>query len=445
VSKRELKQWEPNNLDVFHYYGRWPSNRSPYFHIPFCQDICTFCPFYREILSNDELLDAYVKAIIKKKLNLNLVIKMCRKNKLQVFFLEGGTPSLLKPEHIRKIGLAIHKYFNLSELKEFSFEMNAKTITKDRVEALKEIGVTYGRMGVQTFNPKYRKIFQLSATPDQVEHGVALLNENFPFVCIDMLYGFHGQSIDDFLKDLHFATSLNTKTIDVYPINNVVIQKRLDDAYQAHNFQPASGLTKFSMNILLNEYMRNNGYLPHNGHGYIKTKYDLTKNNPVVSDEYTFQYHETVYGYEGYEVIGFGRSASFLLDGAYLYNCNDTVQYVKGLLGSNKLDIDVEVYSKELCKQRGLILHLPYHGIAKKQKINLDLIHEEIFIKLQNAIERGLVIETPNDYQLTKKGWYWYVNLLFYLAADTDHKAMKDYIETNRTGDLGKWQIDWTY
>lgn len=35
------------------------SNRSLYFHIPFCQDICSFCPFTREVLKDEAFLDRY--------------------------------------------------------------------------------------------------------------------------------------------------------------------------------------------------------------------------------------------------------------------------------------------------------------------------------------------------------------------------------------------------
>ena len=34
--------------------------------------------------------------------------------------------------------------------------MNAKTVLPERVAAMREVGVTHGRMGVQTFNPEYR-------------------------------------------------------------------------------------------------------------------------------------------------------------------------------------------------------------------------------------------------------------------------------------------------
>ena len=80
----------------------------------------------------------------------------------------------------------------MSHLKEFSFEMNAKTVRQDLVDALKEIGVTHARMGVQTFNPIYRSLFKLSATIETIEAAVELLNNNFNHVCVDILYGMHG-------------------------------------------------------------------------------------------------------------------------------------------------------------------------------------------------------------------------------------------------------------
>lgn len=71
ANETQIEKWQDNNMDVFKYYGRWPSNRSLYFHIPFCQDICAFCPFYREVLHDNSLydnslLDKYTEALIKE-------------------------------------------------------------------------------------------------------------------------------------------------------------------------------------------------------------------------------------------------------------------------------------------------------------------------------------------------------------------------------------------
>lgn len=416
-----------NNFKIFEHIGNTPKNRALYFHIPFCQDICSFCPFSRQVCNDEALLNKYTDAIVKE-----IYIKGKYKNisnfPINSIFFGGGTPSILKPKHIIKIGNAIKNCFDLSELKEFSFEMNAKTVTPERVSALKDIGVSHARMGVQTFNPKYRRLFSLSATLDQIYQGAALLNNNFDNVCIDMLYGMHGQTQEEFLKDLHHATKLNTPNIDVYPINNFVTQPKLNLAYKEENLKPSSGLTKFTMNLLLNEYMRNNGYLPHNGHGYVKANQELINQRPVVTDKYRFQYHEAVYGYQGHEIIGFGTNAFSSFDGFVIGNCNDTPKYINNLLNNDLLDMFIYKYDKNLCESKGIILHLPYHGEVDKRKLNFELIYPEVLARLEVAMKSGLIIEDTNSYKLTQLGWYWYVNLLYYLSPQSDQDKLIEYI-----------------
>ena len=45
----------------------------------------------------------------------------------------------------------------------------------EKAIALKKIGVTHVRVGVQTFNKKYRKAFCLSATLTQIENGIKII------------------------------------------------------------------------------------------------------------------------------------------------------------------------------------------------------------------------------------------------------------------------------
>ena len=116
------------------------SNRSLYFHIPFCQDICSFCPFTREVLKDEAFLDRYVDALIKE-IVLKAKYRYISEKPITSIFFGGGTPSILLPKHILRIGNAIKDNFDLSSLKEFSFEMNAKTVLPERVAAMREVGV----------------------------------------------------------------------------------------------------------------------------------------------------------------------------------------------------------------------------------------------------------------------------------------------------------------
>lgn len=342
-------------------------------------------------------------------------------------FFGGGTPSIMKPSHIKMIGQAIKDNFDLSELKEFSFEMNAKTATIDRISALKEIGVTHGRMGVQTFNPEYRDIFKLTATIENIYDGAKLLNNNFDYVCIDMLYGMHGQTLGDIIKDLKQARQLGTSHMDVYPINNGVIQKSLQDEYTKKHYTVTNGLNKYLYNVAIYEYLGKNGFKPHNGHGYYRCS-DNSSSGDFVNDKYTFQYHESVYGYAGHEVIAFGAVGYSVLNEYVISNQANIKKYID-ILEKGELPIaGIGVYPKSLTEIRGIVLHLPYHGVAYKDKINFQYINDELSSKIKQLIDAEMVVEHEDRIALTKLGWYNYVNLLYFLSPESEQDALMKYV-----------------
>lgn len=78
---------------------------------------------------------------------------------VRAIFFGGGTPSILSAENIRAIWAAIHRYFDLSKLVEFSFEIEVKSLNDDKISVLQDIGVTHPRFGLQTFSPLWRKLF----------------------------------------------------------------------------------------------------------------------------------------------------------------------------------------------------------------------------------------------------------------------------------------------
>ncbi len=427
ISSETREKIGENNFDIFNIAGKDAKFRALYFHIPYCEAICTFCPFSREINTDPTVFEDYVDALIKE-----IKIKSKYKNvsgyPVHSIFFGGGTPSILKPSQILKIGNAIKECFDLSQLKEFNYECHLTTVTEDRIEALKAIGVTHARMGVQTFNPQYREFFNLVKDTDLIHEKVNLLKANFDYVSVDMLYGMHGQTIEDFVRDLHHVVQLDTPTIDVYPINNVVTQAKLSKELRENNMEATSGFAKILMNVILRNYMRENGYHPHNGHGYVKSSKEVIHNNPVVTDTYRFQYHEAHYGYKGHEIIGFGSGAYSVMDGYIIGNNNNSKKYIKDLNSNESIDMKLFEFDSTICESKGISFHLPYHGEADKSKINFDLVRPEVMSRLNEVIKHGLVIDDGSHYRLTELGWHWYGNLLFYLSPDSEQKAILKYI-----------------
>ena len=81
-------------------------SRALYFHIPFCDTICNFCPFTRGRYSSRAVIDEYVAALLAD-IRLKADLADLKQVPVSAIFFGGGTPSLLDPEQIASIGEAI--------------------------------------------------------------------------------------------------------------------------------------------------------------------------------------------------------------------------------------------------------------------------------------------------------------------------------------------------
>ena len=185
-------------------------NRALYVHIPFCDTICTFCTLNRGLGSTgDAQIETYVQALLRE-IQLKGSYAWAGAHPVRTIFFGGGTPSTLTPDQIRRIGRALHDNFDLTRLKEFVFEIEVKSITEEKCAAMREIGVNKARFGLQTFNPVYRELFNITATLEQQYAAAELLGRYFDYTSIDIIYGMHGQTIEDFSSDIEQAVRLGT-------------------------------------------------------------------------------------------------------------------------------------------------------------------------------------------------------------------------------------------
>lgn len=397
-------------------------HRALYFHIPFCETICSFCPFTRGKYHSKAEIDRYVDALLGEvklkaaQIDLGAV-------PIRAIFFGGGTPSLLSPEHILRIGEAIHAEFDLSDLNEFSFEVEAKSFSEEKARALRTIGVTHPRFGLQTFNMKWRNIFHLTATLEQIYTTAELAIQYFPFQSFDLLYGMNGQDEGEIVEDLERAVALGTTNIDIYPIDNVMTQVTLHREIEKLNTPRTSATRKFTMNLLVDQAMRHSGFMPHNGHGY----YRCTTDDAVVTDKYSFVYHESVYGYQTHDLMGFGTNAISSTFGHVLTNERNREKYARAI-ASGAIPQHCSRHDTALDFARPLVLRLPYHGVAEKAHMLLDEVPSECIARLRQLEDEGLIEQGRDKFSLTKLGWYWYVNVMYFLMPKPDQQVQNRII-----------------
>ena len=399
------------------------ASRALYFHIPFCEAICSFCPFTRGLYKDEEDINRYTKSLIKEiEYKSNLVDY--KAVPVRAIFFGGGTPSLLSPRNIYDIGEALHHYFDMSTVEEFSFEFNVTSVTKERVTALADIGVTHARFGLQTTDPKWRKLFNLNEDIGEIERAANLLVPVFEHVLCDITYGMNGSGENQTLVDIDKAIELGLSNLDIYPINNAATSVKLHKQIKENFAEVMPAMRKLNMKLMIDEHMRQKGYIPYNGHGYVRK---TASRDELITSEYSFIYHEHVYGYSDHDLLGFGVGAISSIAENVITNTPLREKYINKMAAGEYI-CQVSHHAPILDTVKPVVLRLPYHGAIEKSKVNMAEMPKGLLDKFHSLFEAGLVVESEDTYTLTRQGWLWYSNIMFYLIPESEQNILKKLV-----------------
>ena len=69
----------------------------------------------------------------------------------------GGTPTMLQPNELKQIMAALHARFRITRATEIAIEIDPRTLSREHVAALADIGVGRASLGVQDFAPRVQE------------------------------------------------------------------------------------------------------------------------------------------------------------------------------------------------------------------------------------------------------------------------------------------------
>jgi oxygen-independent coproporphyrinogen III oxidase len=180
-----------------------------YVHVPFCSSTCDFCAFYQEKPGPGDF-DRYVSGIARE---LDLLE---RPLPVATVFWGGGTPGLLTPEHIRRLGAVLRSAF-AGEPVEWSVEMTPGCVKEGRLEALREIGVTRVSLGAQSFQPRLLDALGRMHPRERIFSAYDLLRRHgFSNVNLDLMFALPGQSLEEWQADMDEAVALQPDHLSTY-------------------------------------------------------------------------------------------------------------------------------------------------------------------------------------------------------------------------------------
>lgn len=402
-------------------FERQPTQRSAaYFHVPFCDTICSFCPFTRGRYSRAQEIQSYVDALVAE---IEIKRSLIGRAAVDVVFVGGGTPSVLSPAQIEMLGEAINTHLDTSKTVEFTFELEAKSVTREKLEAMQRIGVNRISYGAQTFSAVHRELFSLDATLDQVRNTAEMANEMFTYTNVDMIFGMAGQTPEDLSHDVQEALSLNTTTIDFYPLNNLAAQVRMHKRVLTSGLQHLSASQRMRYRLDIDRLLRQQGYRPINGYSYSRSE---GSHQGLIQHHPKFQYHDIIYGYHDEALLGYGASALTQLPGYNVYNHADRDEYNSRVRAGT---LPWEACGAGDTGEKGIVT-FPYRGILEKSRIPWESVASETLTALDQALEAGLITNEKDSYLVTERGWLFYVNLMYYLMPSKGKQWVSDRIAT---------------
>ena len=359
-----------------------------YVHIPFCKSRCIYCGFYSTV--GLDLRQQYVEALCKE-MEMENEKRKEKNKKLKTIYLGGGTPSQLTTEQLRQLFYNIYKVYG-NEAEEVTIEMNPDDVTEAYAETLPELGINRVSMGAQTFDDKRLQFLHRRHRAEQVQQAVERLRKaGIGNISIDLMYGFPGETLDDWQRDIHAALALNVEHISAYCLmieEGTVLYEQVKSEKLKVKSEKDEELERQMYEVLI-DWLTEAGYEHYEISNFAKPGYRSRHNSSY--------WHDVPY-------IGLGAAAHSYDGACRSWNVADIRQYITAIERGERpaeyetLDEDTR-YNDRVT-------------VALRTSDGLDLAtlsekHRNYCLKeAQRYISDGLLRLTDNRLALTRKGLF---------------------------------------
>jgi len=116
-------------------------------------------------------------------------------------YFGGGTPSFLSARQLTSLVDRLRANINWDQAEEVTFECEPGTLSKPKLETLRELGVTRLSLGIENFNDAILEEngrAHLTAEIDRAWNWIAEVG--FPNVNVDLIAGMVGETTDTWLN-----------------------------------------------------------------------------------------------------------------------------------------------------------------------------------------------------------------------------------------------------
>jgi len=356
-----------------------------YLHIPFCNRICPYCPYNKEIFRDDKAKN-YAKAVIKEVENY---ANLLAGKTISSFYIGGGTPTSLLGKGLEDILNAIYKNFNMEC--SIHIESHPNHLSNENLDSLKSLGVKYLSIGIESLNDRHLKMLERPYNTIEVkkiiEHAA---NKNFDCLNIDYIFDLPGQTITEVKQAMRDMINLGIHQAATYPLFRFPYTKFGRDVTQKQN-PVVTMFRRRKFLKVIEDIFYDSGF--ERSSVWAFTKKGTKKYCSVTVPSY----------------LGLGASGGSYLKDIFYLNTFKVAEYIKAI-ENNTSPIALSVNLSEKAQMAGWlywrIYETTFSKIDFKNRFNQSFDKE--FGGYMNLLNRiGFLKYSKDTIRLTDKGTYW--------------------------------------
>ncbi|GKZ04319.1 coproporphyrinogen III oxidase [Paraclostridium bifermentans] len=323
-----------------------------YIHVPFCAQKCYYCDFNSYKINSNQKKEYLINIEREMKFYKEEFKDKC----FDTVFFGGGTPSILTVDELQELVNNINENFNIKKDAEITIECNPGTINREKLEAMKKMGINRLSIGLQaTQNYHLKSIGRIHTYEEFEKNYYDALDIGFENINIDLMYALPNQKTQEWKDTLDKIIKLNPSHISAY---SLILEEgtKLYDMYQNKEFELLDEDTDINMYNYTIDTLKRHGYNQYEISNYSKENLECK--------------HNIIY-WKCDNYLGLGPGASGFIGDTRYSNIEDICEYNKCIM-QNIRPVSEEI---ELTK-KDKIEEFIFMGLRMNEGINVDIFKE---------------------------------------------------------------------
>lgn len=383
-----------------------------YIHLPFCENLCTFCACNKRITKNHAVEAPYLSTVLKEWEMYREMLP--GKPVIKEIHLGGGTPTFFSPSNLTHLITEITKNAIIAPNQEFSVEVHPNYTTEEHLRQLAAVGFNRISLGVQDFDPKVQFLINRIQSFEQTNEVVEWARKHqYKSINIDLVYGLPHQTIDSIKHSIDRIETMMPDRIAFYSYAHVPWKSKGQRRYTEADLPNAE--QKWEM------YHRGKTLLEASGFHSIGMDHFALKDDPLFTAAAEGKLHRNFMGYTTTTaklLIGLGASSISDSWDAFAQNEKEIEAYEQKINAGILPLVNGHLLNEEDLLIRKNILQLMCHNMTE---LELSKLNPGYLDHCKHALARmqedGLAEVNNNKVTVTGKGKLFVRNICACLDA----------------------------